>query len=88
MYTEPFLMVPGSLESWDRGLSNDPGTIKNGSVYQKTWIDLCGALQQYYAPYAGAYIMVKGPIFRGPGPQMDQMFGFRALFIFIFENWD
>ena len=33
-YTEPFFMIPGSLESCDRGLSNDPGEI-----YKITMID-------------------------------------------------
>ena len=44
--TEPFLMVPGSLESWDRGLSNDPGFITNGSVGANLWAHLCGLRQQ------------------------------------------
>ena len=35
MYTEPFLMIPGSFESDHSQLSNDPGFIKNGSVYIK-----------------------------------------------------
>ena len=35
LYTEPFLMIPGWFESWDSGLSNHPGIIKNGSVYSR-----------------------------------------------------
>ena len=34
-YTEPFLMILGSFESPHSQLSNDPGIIKNGSVYIK-----------------------------------------------------
>ena len=34
LYTEPFLMVPASFESWRRGLSNDSGIARNGSVYR------------------------------------------------------
>ena len=34
-YTEPFSMIPGWFESPESQLSNDTGTIKNGSVYIK-----------------------------------------------------
>ena len=31
----PFLMIFVPFESWEWGLSNDPGIIKNGSVYRR-----------------------------------------------------
>ena len=56
-------MIPGSFESWDWGLSNDPGTIKNGSVYIKIWapenIAPSGNLQFFAVTHISFF---KGPV--------------------------
>ena len=46
LYTEPFSMIPGSLESTRRQLSTDPGIIKTGWVCTKLGGRLCGAASQ------------------------------------------